>query len=37
MTKSRIDVVTSVERRGHWTTMEKEQLVAATLEPGASK
>ena len=36
MTKSRVEVVTSVERRRHWTTMEKEQLVAATLEPGAS-
>jgi transposase len=36
MTKSRVEVVTSVERRRPWTTMEKEQLVAATLEPGAS-
>jgi transposase-like protein len=36
MTKARVEVVTSVERRRRWTTMEKEQLVAATLEPGAS-
>jgi transposase len=36
MTKARVEVVTSVERRRHWTTMEKQQLVAATLEPGAS-
>jgi transposase len=36
MTKTRVEVVTSVERRRHWTTVEKEQLVAATLEPGAS-
>ena len=36
MTKTRVEVVTSVERRRRWTTAEKEQLVAATLEPGAS-
>jgi transposase len=36
MTKARVEVVTSVERRRHWTTMEKEQLIAATREPGAS-
>jgi transposase len=36
MTKARVEVVTSVERRRRWTTMEKEQLVAAALEPGAS-
>jgi transposase len=36
MTKARVEVVTSVERRRRWTTVEKEQLVAATLEPGAS-
>jgi transposase len=36
MTKARVEVVTSVERRRHWTTEEKERLVAATLEPGAS-
>ena len=36
MTKAQVEVVTSVERRRHWTTVEKERLVAATLEPGAS-
>ena len=36
MTKARVEVVTSVERRRHWTAVEKERLVAATLEPGAS-
>jgi len=36
MTKARVEVVTSVERRRRWPTMEKERLVAATLEPGAS-
>jgi transposase len=36
MTKARVEVVTSVERRRRWTTMEKEQPVAATLESGAS-
>ena len=32
----RIEVITSVERRRRWSTSEKHQLVAATLEPGAS-
>jgi len=36
MTRGPIEVVTSVERRRHWSAAEKEQLVAATLEPGAS-
>ena len=36
MTNARVEVVTSVERRRRWTAAEKEQLVAATLEPGAS-
>jgi transposase len=36
MTKSPVEIVTSVERRRRWTTAEKEQLVAATLEPGCS-
>ncbi|MDE3812305.1 transposase [Sinorhizobium meliloti] len=29
-------VITSVERRRRWSREEKERLVAATLEPGAS-
>jgi transposase len=35
MTKSQIEVITSVERRRRWTAAEKEQLVAASLEPDA--
>lgn len=31
-----IEVITSVERRRRWSTAEKERLVAASLEPGAS-
>lgn len=36
MTNGRIEVITSVERRRRWSGAEKERLVAATLEPGAS-
>jgi len=36
MTNGRIEVITSVERRRHWSPAEKQRLVAATLEPGAS-
>ena len=36
MTNGRIEVITSVERRRRWSTAEKQQLVAASLEPGAS-
>ncbi|MBY3123246.1 IS66-like element accessory protein TnpA [Rhizobium laguerreae] len=35
MTKQHIKVITSVERRRHWSREEKERLVAAALEPGA--
>jgi len=35
MTKSQIEVITSVERRRRWTAAEKERLVAASLERGA--
>jgi len=31
-----IEVITSVERRRRWSSAEKEQLVAASLEPGSS-
>ena len=31
-----IEVITSVERRRRWRTAEKERLVAASLETGAS-
>jgi len=36
MTKTPVEVVTSVQRRRRWSAAEKEHLVAATLEPGAS-
>ena len=35
MTKIQIEVITSVERRRRWTAVEKEQRVAASMEPGA--
>jgi transposase len=31
-----VEVITSVERRRGWSAAEKERLVAASLEPGAS-
>ena len=31
-----IEVITSIERRRRWSAAEKEQLVAASLEAGAS-
>jgi transposase len=36
MTNARVEVVTTVQRRRRWSVADKEQLVAATLEPGAS-
>ncbi len=36
MTNGRVEVITSVERRRRWSAAEKGQLVAASLEPGAS-
>ena len=36
MTNGRVEVITSVERRRRWSAAEKERLVVATLEPGAS-
>jgi transposase len=36
MTQGRVEVITSVERRQRWSAAEKRQLVAASLEPGAS-
>ena len=36
MTMSRVEVITSVERRRRWPQAEKERLVALALEPGAS-
>jgi transposase len=34
MTKA-VEVITSVQRRRHWSRAEKERIVAAALEPGA--
>lgn len=36
MTNGRVEVITSVQRRRRWSVAEKRQLVAASLEPGAS-
>ena len=35
MTKA-VEVITSVQRRRRWSPAEKERIVAAALEPGAS-
>jgi transposase len=35
MTKSEVEVITSVQRRRYWSRAEKERIVAAALEPGA--
>jgi transposase len=35
MTKTQVEVITSVQRRRRWSRAEKERIVAATLEPGA--
>lgn len=36
MTSSRVEVITSVERRRRWSREDKERLVAASFEPGIS-
>jgi transposase-like protein len=35
MTNTQVEVITSVQRRRHWSRAEKERIVAAALEPGA--
>jgi transposase len=35
MTKTQVEVITSVERRRRWSRAEKERIVAAETEPGA--
>ena len=35
MSKTAIEVITSVQRRRRWSVAEKERLVAASLEPGS--
>jgi transposase len=35
MTKAQVEVITSVQRRRHWSRADKERIVAAAMEPGA--
>ena len=35
MTKTQVEVITSVQRRRRWSMAEKERIVAAAIEPGA--
>jgi transposase len=35
MTKTQVEVITSVQRRRRWTRAEKGRIVAAAMEPGA--
>jgi transposase-like protein len=34
MTKTQVEVITSVQRRRRWSRAEKERIVAAALGPG---
>jgi transposase len=36
MSKSTVEVITSVERRRRWSAVEKERLITASLERGTS-
>ena len=36
MTKSEVEVITSEGRRRHWSQADKERVVAAALQPGAT-
>jgi transposase-like protein len=33
MTKTQVEVITSVQRRRRWSRAEKERIVAAAIEP----
>src|ERR1700756_1480129 len=35
MTKTQVEVITSVQRRRSWSRAEKKRIVAAAMEPGA--
>jgi transposase len=35
MTKTQVEVITSVQRRRRWSLAEKDRIVAAAMEPGA--
>jgi transposase len=36
MTKAQVEVITSEQRRRRWSRAEKERIVAASLESGAT-
>jgi transposase len=36
MTKAEVEVITSEQRRRHWSRADKERVVAAALQPGAT-
>ncbi|WP_410051271.1 transposase [Bradyrhizobium sp. SZCCHNR1011] len=36
MAKSEVEVITSERRRRHWSRADKERIVAAALQPGAT-
>ena len=36
MTKTQIEVITSVQRRRRWSRAEKKRIVAAAMEPGVA-
>jgi transposase len=36
MTKTQVEVITSVERRRRWSRAEKERIVAAAIEPAVA-
>src|SRR5262247_2720092 len=35
MSKTQVEVITSVQRRRRWSISEKERIVASAIEPGA--
>jgi transposase len=35
MTKTQVEVITSVQRRRSWSRSEKERIITAAMEPGA--
>jgi transposase len=37
MTKTQIEVITSVERRREWSRAEKERIVTVAMEPGVGR
>jgi transposase len=36
MAKAEVEVITSEQRRRHWSRVDKERIVAAALQPGAT-